>query len=148
MYCSLQNHSGGYHLTPVKALSLSLQGYSTNLDSHSTWYSLPFPTYVSCPAPGVDTIIWTHLSDQRAVTSPGTADIWRDEGKREHINTQGTGSTLFFAHHSYSSSGWRASGGGTMSYPTFPLPYLQCFLPLEAALSVSAQNGGACSQKA
>lgn len=43
LYCSQQNHPGEYPLTPVKALDESLQGFSTNLDSYSTMYPLPFP---------------------------------------------------------------------------------------------------------
>lgn len=86
----LQGLPGGHHLSPAKALAECLQGSSTNLGSHSIWYPLPFPTNASCPPPGVHTIIWTHLSGQRAATSLAQLRRGGVKGKREHRITQGT----------------------------------------------------------
>lgn len=115
-------------------------------DLAQIWIATPFSTHsfpsnASCPPPGVDTIIWTHCSDQRAATTLGPAETWRDEGKEgaqhllEHTRC---------ADSSYAFSGWRSAGGVNMCSLSSPLPYLQPFLPLEAATSASAQNRGAC----
>ena len=77
----LQDRPGGHHLSTSKALTESLQGSSTNLDSHSVRHPLPFPTGVSCPPPGVHTVTWVHLGDRRAATALSPAGMWRGEGK-------------------------------------------------------------------
>lgn len=111
--CSLQGYPGGHHLSPTKALAEARQGSSTNLDSYSTWYLTPFSTNVSCPPLGVDTIIWTLLSDQRAATSLGPAEMWRAEGKGGAQHPSAYLEHAHSAHSSRTSSGWRSAGGVT-----------------------------------